>query len=85
MIIIQMMGGILTIRKRVEKGKDKWKGLKKQRKKVCIGIDNITEENTKEFLSKHKQTIELIEKYPNMKNIELFKLGEGFISMQSQD
>ena len=29
----------------------------------------------KEFLSKHKQTIELIEKYPNMKNIELAKLG----------
>jgi hypothetical protein len=28
-----------------------------------------------EFMSKHKKTIELIEKYPQMKNIELAKLG----------
>ena len=34
--------------------KDKWKGLKKQRNKVCIGIDNITEEE------KHKKRFYLI-------------------------
>ena len=28
-----------------------------------------------EFINKHKKTIELIEKYPTMKNIELAKLG----------
>ena len=32
-------------------------------------------ETKMEFMSKHKKTIELIEKYPQMKNIELAKLG----------
>ena len=32
-------------------------------------------ETKKEFLNKHRKTIELIEKYPSMKNLELAKLG----------
>ena len=39
--------------------------------------ENTTEEEKlkKEFLNKHRKTIELIEKYPSMKNLELAKLG----------
>jgi len=32
-------------------------------------------ETKKEFLNKHRKTIELIDKYPQMKNVELAKLG----------
>ena len=76
MIIIQMMGAFSQLENEWRKERQ-MEGIKKAKEKGVYRDrqHHRRRETQKEFLSKHKQTIELIEKYPNMKNIELAKLG----------
>ena len=76
MIIIQMMGAFSQLENEWRKERQ-MEGIKKAKEKGVYRYrqHHRRRETQKEFLSKHKQTIELIEKYPNMKNIELAKLG----------
>tara|TARA_B110000046_G_scaffold132255_1_gene138705 strand:+ start:548 stop:1177 length:630 start_codon:yes stop_codon:yes gene_type:complete len=76
MIIIQMMGAFSQLENEWRSERQiegirraKEKGVYKMRK------HHRRRETKMEFKTKHKKTIELIEKYPNMKNIELAKLG----------
>ena len=75
MIIIQMMGAFSQLENEWRKERQ-MEGIKKAKEKGVYRDrqHHRRRETQKEFLSKHKQTIELIEKYPNMKNIELAKL-----------
>ena len=76
MIIIQMMGAFSQLENEWRKERQ-MEGIKKAKEKGVYRDrqHHRRRETQKEFLYKHKQTIELIEKYPNMKNIELAKLG----------
>ena len=76
MIIIQMMGAFSQLENEWRKERQ-MEGIKKAKEKGVYRDrqHHRRRETQKEFLSKHKQTIELIERYPNMKNIELAKLG----------
>lgn len=76
MIIIQMMGAFSQLENEWRKERQ-MEGIKKAKEKGVYKDrqHHRRRETQKEFLSKHKQTIELIERYPNMKNIELAKLG----------
>ena len=76
MIIIQMMGAFSELENEWRKERQ-MEGIKKAKEKGVYRDrqHHRRRETQKEFQSKHKQTIELIEKYPNMKNIELAKLG----------
>ena len=76
MIIIQMMGAFSQLENEWRKERQ-MEGIKKAKEKGVYRDrqHHRRRETQKEFLSKHKKTIELIEKYPYMKNIELAKLG----------
>ena len=76
MIIIQMMGAFSQLENEWRKERQ-MEGIKKAKEKGVYRDrhHHRRRETQKEFLSKHKKTIELIEKYPHMKNIELAKLG----------
>lgn len=76
MIIVQMMGAFSQLENEWRKERQ-MSGIRRAKEK---GVYEMREhhrrrETKKEFLNKHKKTIELIEKYPSMKNIELAKLG----------
>jgi DNA invertase Pin-like site-specific DNA recombinase len=76
MIIVQMMGAFSQLENEWRSERQR-EGIKRAKEK---GIYKMREhhrrrETKMEFKTKHKKTIELIEKYPNMKNIELAKLG----------
>ena len=76
MIIIQMMGAFSQLENEWRKERQ-MEGIKKAKEKGVYRDrqHHRRRETQKEFLSKHKKTIDLIEKYPYMKNIELAKLG----------
>ena len=76
MIIVQMMGAFSQLENewRVER---QMEGIRRAKEK---GVYEMREhhrrrETKKEFLNKHKKTIEMMEKYPHMKNVELAKIG----------
>jgi DNA invertase Pin-like site-specific DNA recombinase len=76
MIIVQMMGAFSQLENEW-RSERQMEGIKRAKEK---GVYKMREhhrrrETKMEFMSKHKKTIELIEKYPQMKNIELAKLG----------
>ena len=76
MIIIQMMGAFSQLENEWRKERQ-MEGIKRAKEK---GVYDMREhhrrkETKKEFLTKHKKTIEIIEKYPHMKNVELAKIG----------
>ncbi len=76
MIIIQMMGAFSQLENEWRKERQ-MEGIKRAKEK---GVYKMREhhrrkETKKDFLKKHKKTIDLIQKYPYMKNLELAKLG----------
>tara|TARA_B110000503_G_scaffold77975_1_gene119977 strand:+ start:1177 stop:1806 length:630 start_codon:yes stop_codon:yes gene_type:complete len=76
MIIVQMMGAFSQLENEW-RSERQMEGIRRAKEK---GVYKMREhhrrrETKMEFKTKHKKTIELIEKYPNMKNIELAKLG----------
>lgn len=76
MIIIQMMGAFSQLENEWRKERQ-MEGIKRAQEK---GVYSMREhhrrrETKKEFLNKHKKTIEMMEKYPHMKNVELAKIG----------
>ena len=76
MIIVQMMGAFSQLENEWRKERQ-MEGIRRAKEK---GVYEMREhhrrrETKKEFLNKHRKTIELIEKYPSMKNLELAKLG----------
>ena len=76
MIIIQMMGAFSQLENEWRKERQ-MEGIKRAKEK---GVYDMREhhrrkETKKEFLTKHKKTIEMMEKYPHMKNVELAKIG----------
>ncbi len=76
MIIIQMMGAFSQLENEWRKERQ-MEGIKRAKEK---GVYDMREhhrrrETKKEFLNKHKKTIEMMEKYPHMKNVELAKIG----------
>ena len=76
MIIVQMMGAFSQLENEWRKERQMSGIRKAQEKGVYRDREHHRRRETKtEFLNKHKKTIELIEKYPSMKNIELSKLG----------
>jgi DNA invertase Pin-like site-specific DNA recombinase len=76
MIIIQMMGAFSQLETEW-RSERQMAGIRKAQEKGIYRNRNHhrRKETQKEFLSKHKNTIDLIEKYPYMKNLELAKLG----------
>ena len=76
MIIAQMMGAFSQL-------ENEWRserqmtGIRKAQEKGVYRdrVHHRRRETKMEFLNKHRKTIELIEKYPTMKNLELAKLG----------
>jgi len=76
MIIVQMMGAFSQLENEW-RSERQMEGIRRAKEK---GVYEMREhhrrrETKKEFLNKHRKTIELIEKYPSMKNLELAKLG----------
>ena len=76
MIIVQMMGAFSQLENEW-RSERQMEGIRRAKEK---GVYEMREhhrrrETKKEFLNKHRKTIELIEKYPSMKNFELAKLG----------
>ena len=76
MIIIQMMGAFSQLENEWRKERQ-MEGIKRAQEK---GVYEMREhhrrkETKKEFLNKHKKTIEMMDKYPHMKNVELAKIG----------
>ena len=76
MIIIQMMGAFSQLENEWRKERQ-MEGIKRAKEK---GVYDMREhhrrkETKKEFLTKHKKTIEMMEKYPHMKNVDLAKIG----------
>ena len=76
MIIVQMMGAFSQLENEW-RSERQMSGIRKAKEKgVYRDREHHRRRETKmEFINKHKKTIELIEKYPSMKNIELAKLG----------
>ena len=76
MIIVQMMGAFSQLENEW-RSERQMEGIKRAKEKgVYRDREHHRRRETKmEFINKHKKTIELIEKYPSMKNIELAKLG----------
>ena len=76
MIIVQMMGAFSQL-ENSWRSERQMEGIKRAKEKgVYRDREHHRRRETKmEFINKHKKTIELIEKYPSMKNIELAKLG----------
>ena len=76
MIIVQMMGAFSQLENEW-RSERQMEGIRRAKEK---GVYEMREhhrrrETKKEFLNKQRKTIELIEKYPSMKNLELAKLG----------
>ena len=76
MIIVQMMGAFSQLENEW-RSERQMEGIRRAKEK---GVYEMREhhrrrETKKEFLNKHRKTIELIGKYPSMKNFELAKLG----------
>ena len=76
MIIVQMMGAFSQLENEW-RSERQMEGIRRAKEK---GVYKMREhhrrrETKMEFKTKHKKTIELIEKYPNLKNFELAKLG----------
>jgi len=76
MIIVQMMGAFSQLENEW-RSERQMEGIKKAKEKGVYKMrqHHRRKETKMEFKSKHKKTIELIEKYPNMKNIELAKIS----------
>jgi DNA invertase Pin-like site-specific DNA recombinase len=76
MIIIQMMGAFSQLENEWRKERQ-MEGIKRAQEKGVYSMreHHRRKETKKEFLSKHKKTIEMIEKYPQMKNVELAKIS----------
>jgi|TARA_R110001606_G_C15092358_1_gene618662 DNA invertase Pin-like site-specific DNA recombinase len=75
-MVISILGSVAEMERKMSK--------ERQREGIAIakanGVYKMREhhrrkETKMEFKAKHKKTIELIEKYPNLKNFELAKLG----------
>ena len=76
MIIIQMMGAFSQLENEWRKERQ-MEGIKRAKDKGVYDnrLHHRRRETKMEFLNKHKKTIELIKKYPSMKNYELAQLG----------
>ena len=76
MIIIQMMGAFSQLENEWRKERQ-MEGIKRAQDKGVYSMreHHRRKETKKEFLTKHKKTIEMMEKYPHMKNVELAKIG----------
>ena len=76
MIIIQMMGAFSQLENEWRKERQ-MEGIKRAQEKGVYSMreHHRRKETKKEFLTKHKKTIEMIEKYPQMKNVELAKVS----------
>jgi len=76
MIIIQMMGAFSQLENEWRKERQ-MEGIKRAKEKGVYDMrkHHRRRETKKEFLNKHKKTIEMMEKYPHMKNVELAKIG----------
>ena len=76
MIIIQMMGAFSQLENEWRKERQ-MEGIKRAKEKGVYSMreHHRRKETKKEFLTKHKKTIEMIEKYPHMKNVELAKFS----------
>ena len=76
MIIIQMMGAFSQLENEWRKERQ-MEGIKRAQEKGVYSMreHHRRKETKKEFLTKHKKTIEMMEKYPHMKNVELAKIG----------
>jgi DNA invertase Pin-like site-specific DNA recombinase len=75
-IIVQMMGSFSQL-ENSWRSERQMSGIRKTQEKGVHRnrVHHRRRETKMEFINKHKKTIELIEKYPSMKNIELAKLG----------
>ena len=76
MIIVQMMGAFSQLENEW-RSERQMSGIRKAQEKGVYRdrVHHRRRETKMEFINKHKKTIELIEKYPSMKNIELAKIG----------
>ena len=76
MIIIQMMGAFSQLENEWRKERQ-MEGIRRAQEKGVYSMreHHRRKETKKEFLTKHKKTIEMMEKYPHMKNVELAKIG----------
>lgn len=76
MIIIQMMGAFSELENEWRKERQ-MEGIRKAKEKGIYKrrVHHRRRETQKEFLNKHKKIINLIGTYPNMKNLELAKIG----------
>jgi DNA invertase Pin-like site-specific DNA recombinase len=76
MIIIQMMGAFSQLENEWRKERQ-IEGIKRAQEKGVYSMreHHRRKETKKEFLNKHKKAIEMMEKYPHMKNVELAKVG----------